>query len=54
VTTFATGAYLWLLADDDILTNFALQYTLDLIEKTEFDLMVCNAQFGPKINKNIP
>lgn len=41
VTTFANGEYLWLMADDDCITDFGLKYTLEIIEQTHFDLMVC-------------
>jgi len=53
VTTYANWEYLWLMADDDWMTDFALRYTLEIIEKTNFDLMVCNWHFWPNINAHI-
>lgn len=53
VTTFANWEYLWLMADDDCMTNFALKYTLEIIEKTNFDLMLCNGLFGPDMNVHV-
>ncbi len=50
VTTFANWEYLWLMADDDCLTNFALKYTLEIIEKTDFDLLICNGIFSPDMS----
>jgi len=47
VTTFANGEYLRLMADDDCMTDFALKYVLETIEKTHFDLLICNGIFGP-------
>lgn len=53
VTTYADGEYLRLMADDDCMTNFALRSTLEIIEKTDFDLMICNGHFGPEVNVHI-
>ncbi|MEI7919913.1 MAG: glycosyltransferase family 2 protein [bacterium] len=50
VTTFANGEYLWLMADDDCMTDFALKYTIEIIEKTHFDLLICNGLFVPDMN----
>lgn len=50
VTTFAHWEYLWLMADDDCMTDFALKYTIDIIEKTHCDLLICNGIFGPDMN----
>ena len=47
VTTFAKWEYLWLMADDDCMTDFALEYTVEIIEKTNTDLLLCNAVFWP-------
>jgi len=35
------------MADDDCMTNFALKYVLETIEKTHFDLLICNGIFNP-------
>ena len=53
VTTFAHWEYLWLMADDDCMTNFALKYTLDIIEKTHFDLLIANAYIWPNMKAHI-
>ena len=50
VTTFANWEYLWLMADDDCMTDFALSYVLEIIEKNHFDLLICNGMFGPDMN----
>jgi hypothetical protein len=41
------------MADDDCMTNFALKYTIEIIEKSNFDLMICNGSFGPNMNVHI-
>ena len=38
------------MADDDCLTNFALEYTLEIIEKTDCDLLLCNGIFSPDMS----
>lgn len=53
VTKYGNGEYLWLMADDDCMTEFSLKYTLEIIEKTHFDLMLCNGAFWPDMNINI-
>ncbi len=53
VTTYAHWEYLWLMADDDCMTNFALKYTLDILEKTNCDLMICNGVFWPDMKVHI-
>lgn len=50
VTTFAHWEYLWLMADDDCMTDFSLKYTIEIIEKTHCDLLICNGIFGPDMN----
>ncbi len=50
VTTFAHGEYLWLMADDDCMTDFSLNYAIEIIEKTHFDLLICNGVFWPDMN----
>ncbi len=39
VTEYAKGEYLWLLSDDDCTTQFSLEYILEIIEETKFDIM---------------
>lgn len=53
VTDFAHWEYLRLFTDDDCMTNFSLKYTLEIIEKTNFDLMICNAHFSENMNIHI-
>lgn len=49
VTDYARGKYMWLLADDDCATGFSLASIIEIIEKNEFDLMLCRAQFFEKL-----
>jgi glycosyltransferase involved in cell wall biosynthesis len=48
-TSFATWKYLWLLCDDDCLTSFSLKHTIEIIEKTNFDLLLANWHFSPSV-----
>mgnify|MGYP003779695595 FL=1 len=50
VTEYAQWKYIRLLADDDCLTDFALEYVLDIIKKTDFDLMLAGVQFSENTN----
>lgn len=54
VTNFAHWEYLRLLTDDDCITDFSLKYVLEIIEKTKFDLMICDFHFGPDMKVHIP
>ena len=48
-TNYANWKYLRLLCDDDCLTSFALKDSIEIINKTKFDLMVANAHFSPNV-----
>jgi len=50
VTEYANWEYLWLLADDDCITDFALKYVLEIIKKERFDVMFCNAISSENMN----
>ncbi len=52
-TSFATWKYLWLLCDDDCLTSFSLRHTIEIIEKTNFDLLLANWHFSPSVEDTI-
>lgn len=52
-TNFATWEYLWLLCDDDCLTSFSLRHTIEIIKKTNFDLLLANGSFSPSVEDNI-
>lgn len=54
VTNFASWDYLWLLTDDDCITNFSLKYVMEIIEKTNFDLMICDYILWPDMQINVP
>lgn len=59
VTEHANWKYLWLLSDDDCITEFSLEYVLKIIEKESFDVMFCSVlssenmdvKIEPKENK---
>lgn len=52
-TNYAKGKYLWLLCDDDCLTSFSLKDTIEIIKKTNFDLMIANANFSTDVRDTI-
>ena len=43
VAEYPSWEYLWLLADDDCITDFAIEYVLDIIKAENFDVMFCNS-----------
>lgn len=53
VTNFAHWEYLRLFTDDDCMTDFSLKYVIEIIEKSSFDLMICNAHFGSDMQIHI-
>jgi len=54
VTEYANWEYLWLLTDDDQITDFALKYVLEIIEKEKFDIMLCNAISSENMDVQVP
>lgn len=52
-TSFATWEYLRLLCDDDCLTSFSLKHTIEIINKTNFDLLLANWKFSPSVKDTI-
>ncbi len=52
-TNYATWKYLRLLCDDDCLTSFSFKDTVEIINKTNFDLLVANPKLSPEINDDI-
>ena len=54
VTEYAKWEYLWLLADDDCVTDFALKYVLEIIEKENFGVMFCNTISSEKMDIQVP
>ncbi len=53
VTEHAKWKYLWLLADDDCITDFAIEYVLDIIKAENFDLLLCNMVSSENMNLEI-
>lgn len=53
VTTYAEWKYLWLLSDDDCITNFSLEYLLEIIHKTDFDILFNRTKSTENISINI-
>ena len=51
---YAHGDYILMIADDDMLTDFALPYIIDLIEKTSFDLLLHQPLFTENMDIHIP
>lgn len=39
VTDYAIWKYIWLLTDDDCITDFALKYVLEIIDNNDFDII---------------
>ncbi|MDD3302632.1 MAG: glycosyltransferase family 2 protein [Candidatus Gracilibacteria bacterium] len=44
VTDYAIGEYIWLLADDDCITNFSIKYIFEIINANDFDILFCKMQ----------
>lgn len=54
VNTYAKGEYLVLLSDDDYLTEFSITNLIEIIEKTNFDLLLHKPIFTPDIHLQVP
>lgn len=53
VTEYANWDYLWLLSDDDCVTDFSLGYLLEIIKREKFDVMFCNLLSSENMNINV-
>lgn len=53
VTEYANWEYLWMLSDDDCITDFSIEYVLEIIKKENFDVMFCNSISSEDMNTKI-
>ena len=53
VAEYANWKYIWLLSDDDCVTDFSLWYVLEIINKENFDVMFCNSVSSENMNIGI-
>lgn len=53
MTEKAKGEYLLLLSDDDLLTDFALCYIVEIIKKTSFDILFHVPEFSENVYKKV-
>lgn len=49
-TRYATGEYIISLADDDAITDYAISYLTEIVEKTQFDILFHKPVFAESID----
>lgn len=54
VTEYAQWEYIFMLADDDSLADFAIENVIEMIEKTKFDILLHKPFFSEHITISLP